>query len=165
MSTRSAHYSITGLQYQFDKSILEILNAPESERTHLEGIEDIDLSQEYIQCKYHSTQKYTRSTIREPIVQFLKHFVSSNRDKVYTLYAHFKDFSSFKVIDIPEIKAILADELSTLNLNDNELLFFLSNNFRFHHGKPYTLQLADVIISSDKTLFFIYCRDGGCGSR
>jgi hypothetical protein len=145
MTARSANYSITGLHYQFDKSIIAILDASASETIVLEGIEDIDLSKEYIQCKYHETQRYFPSSVRDPIVAFLGHYLSSDRDKSYTLYVHFHDISSFKVIDLAELKVILAAELQRLQVTDDELTTFLSKHFQFVHGDAYDVQLTRVI--------------------
>ncbi len=59
--SRSAHHTIAGYHYQFDKSILEILRAKPSAEITLEGVEDVDVEGQCIQCKYHATQRYTRA--------------------------------------------------------------------------------------------------------
>ena len=72
--TRSAHHTIAGYHYQFDKSILEILRARPTARIALENIEDVDVEGECIQCKYHAAQRYQPSAIRKPLLAFLKHY-------------------------------------------------------------------------------------------
>lgn len=57
MASRSATNTIKGYFYQFDNTILEILNkSDDSAHIVIEGVEDIDVETEYeklaIQCKY-----------------------------------------------------------------------------------------------------------------
>ena len=46
MSNRSANATILGYLYQFDFSISKILDTPENDEIELEGLEDIDITQD-----------------------------------------------------------------------------------------------------------------------
>ena len=64
---RQAVSTIKGYQYQFLKSIYEVLKASENEEVILEGaLEDIDIisgnSTKFIQCKYHEALKFSISS-------------------------------------------------------------------------------------------------------
>ncbi|KZZ85184.1 hypothetical protein [Bacillus sp. SJS] len=94
--SRSANYTIQGFIYQFNKTLLEVLNGSDESEITVEGIiEDIevktDLVTKAIQCKYHETkEKFTLSCIYKPILQMMDHFHSnSNADIEYRLFVHF----------------------------------------------------------------------------
>ncbi len=128
-ASRSAHHTIAGYHYQFDKSLIEILNTTAAARVTLEGIEDIDLSAQTIQCKYHSSQRYAPSRVRSPLLQFIKHYAGSrDRNLVYTLYAHFKEGAAPRTFSLGEFKALIGDALHGLGLSDSELATFLSDH-------------------------------------
>lgn len=69
---RQADSAIKGYLYQFNKSILTILEGV---------IEDIDIhspsSITTIQCKYHEDKKYQTSSIVTPILEMLCHYCES----------------------------------------------------------------------------------------
>jgi hypothetical protein len=62
MSNRSADSTIKGYFYQFDFTILQILNASDNDEITVEGIEDVDISNINetiaIQCKYYESTEY-----------------------------------------------------------------------------------------------------------
>ncbi|WP_159025817.1 ATP-binding protein, partial [Aquimarina sp. Aq78] len=101
MSKRSAENTIAGYYYQFDKTILEILNQETPTAVvRIEGIEDIDIENiegntTYIQCKYHSKTRYVPSQIKEPIQLLLREYKKAidagKTDLKFVLYAHFKE--------------------------------------------------------------------------
>ena len=98
MANRDATDTITGYFYQFDKTLLEILNQNNPDnQVHVEGIEDIDIHGideiKAIQCKYYSKTEYNHSEIKKPITLMLKHFSKINPAETrirYHLYGHFK---------------------------------------------------------------------------
>lgn len=128
--SRSAHHTIAGYHYQFDKSLIEILKAGTSETITLEGIEDIDLSAETIQCKYHASQKYVPSQVKAPLQAFLTHFSANRTSFTYTLYAHFNEGRLPTSFTVDEAKAILGTALVPLGLTDAELASFLQTRLR-----------------------------------
>ena len=76
---RQANSTIKGYLYQFNKSILEILNADDEASITLEGvIEDIDIqlpnATTTIQCKYHDDSKFTMSSVAAPILEMVCHY-------------------------------------------------------------------------------------------
>lgn len=99
MSNRSATETIKGYFYQFDYSILAILNGSnETDLFTVEGIEDLDIlsanDKTAIQCKYFSATEYNHSVIAKPIRLMLDNFIESKRSGKnsinYCLYGHFK---------------------------------------------------------------------------
>ncbi|WP_257219545.1 MULTISPECIES: hypothetical protein [unclassified Acinetobacter] len=71
---RQAIDTIRGYLYQFDNTILQILNHEDENASFtVEGIEDIDIEQigcetVAIQCKYYEKSDFTPSKIKEAIV-------------------------------------------------------------------------------------------------
>lgn len=95
---RSADHSIQGFLYQFNKTLVELLNADEDATVTIEGaIEDIDLTTSSgttaIQCKYHESQaKFTLGCIYKPLLQMMHHFHQNPASGVtYRIYAFFPD--------------------------------------------------------------------------
>jgi len=99
MSKRSAEDTISGYYYQFDKTIIELLDKEDNGDVTVEGIEDIDIErlngdQIAIQVKYHAKTKYVPSAIKEPIQKLLNEYKKSKddgKDLKFKLYAHFKE--------------------------------------------------------------------------
>ncbi len=63
VASRTADYTIQGFLYQFNKTLLSIIEASDDAEIVVEGlIEDIDihgpLQTTAIQCKYHEGQRY-----------------------------------------------------------------------------------------------------------
>lgn len=94
--SRSADYTISGFLYQFNKTLVEILNSQDDEEITIEGIvEDIEINTPFvtkaIQCKYHESQNaFNLSTIYKPVLQMMSHYYdNSKRDIQYILFAHF----------------------------------------------------------------------------
>lgn len=144
MSSRSAHHTIAGYHYQFDKSILEIVRATAVQSVTLEGVEDVDVEGECIQCKYHSSQDYHRHTLKAPISRFIEHYLQSGGGKHYTLYAHFAT-NSPSSIDESELKAILGKAKGELGLTDAQLSHFHTQCFRFQPASDIDKQHAEVV--------------------
>lgn len=99
MTTRSAHATIKGYFYQFDHTIVRLLEAttPQSSVV-VEGIEDIDLEDgnesAFVQCKYYEGSEYNHSIIKDAVIQMLKHFHAAGcqpEQKIrYRIYGHYK---------------------------------------------------------------------------
>ncbi|WGV12559.1 hypothetical protein QJS82_10295 [Psychrobacter maritimus] len=99
MSDRSAIHTIKGYFYQFDYTILQILNQQNLEnRLTLEEIEDLDIEAAdettAVQCKYYEKTEYNHSVIAKPIRLMLKDFIERKRNnskKVsYKVYGYYK---------------------------------------------------------------------------
>jgi len=113
--SRAADYTIKGFLYQFNKSVLTILNAEESTTVNIEGvIEDIEVVTPTIttgiQCKYHETSAgFTSSAIFKPLLQMLGHFATHTTIEIeYVIFAHFPGIKATPpVVGITECKAAL----------------------------------------------------------
>ena len=133
---RQANSTIKGYIYQFNKSILEILRANDSDIITLEGaIEDIDIQDANqlttIQCKYHEEQTYKMSSIISPILEMMCHYSENiviGRNTSYILYAYF--VSNVDSIDVVEFKKILNSTM------DKDIIFkYFSRIFNVSDGE------------------------------
>lgn len=125
---RSATNTIKGYFYQFDKSILEILEqSNETNIVTIEGVEDIDIENsdeiQFVQCKYYEETEFNNSIIKEPIQLMFRHYLKNRTEaqsknftyKLYGFYnkgheklrelttenlrTYFLDFSKYGVTD------------------------------------------------------------------
>ncbi len=94
--SRVADYTIQGFLYQFNKTLLEILNSPDDSYITVEGIvEDVEITTlsgiTAIQCKYHEASKtFSSSDIFEPLLQMMYHFNANPTTSIrYILFAHY----------------------------------------------------------------------------
>jgi len=90
---RSAHASIRGYVYQFDRTIIEILSADKDTSILVEGLEDVDLlgadRLTAVQVKYWSSRSYaTPRSLREPIEPMIEAFSKGAKHK-FILHVHF----------------------------------------------------------------------------
>lgn len=156
MASRSAEASIKGYYYQFDTTILKLIQlSSDTDAITIEGIEDIDINTlneaETIQCKYLSKSRFINSAVREPITLMLEHFVSITtvNNLKYTLYAHFEDETpgNEPAIDLVKLKEILTHkEGKTVKcyhldngISDAQLTRFISQ-FRLRFGIEFDQQ-------------------------
>ena len=116
MSIRSANATIKGYVYQFDDTIIRILNSSNRQSVLVEGIEDVDIeygnTSEAIQCKYLPSKKYSLASIRDAILPMLHDFldrVRRRRQKIhYRLFAYFSDISPGEILlDLQSAKQCL----------------------------------------------------------
>ncbi len=161
MATREAFATIKGYYYQFDKSILKLLELQsDSESIVVEGIEDIDIKtatdETTVQCKYLSKPRFINSAVREPIILMLDHFINPNTPNniKYNLYAHFENETpgNEPIIDLPKLKEILTYFEKKVerhyeiekNIADGTLNAFLLQ-FKFQFGFEFYAQQQKVI--------------------
>lgn len=90
---RTATHTVKGYYYQFDKTIIEILNLQnDNDSILVEGIEDIDVSTlvstTAIQCKYYAAQKYSHSVIRDAIIAMLADFIERKQKRKTLIKYH-----------------------------------------------------------------------------
>ncbi len=99
MGDRSAVNTIRGYYYQFDYSIVKILELEnDTDAITVEGIEDIDISsvseETAIQCKYYEHTEYNHSVIASAVRLMLAHYKTvvdgSAKPIIYKLYGHYK---------------------------------------------------------------------------
>ncbi|MBJ9371313.1 DUF4297 family anti-phage-associated protein [Acinetobacter sp. TGL-Y2] len=99
-TNRQAIDTIRGYLYQFDNTILRILNnEDENSIFTIEGIEDIDIDKIdgetiAIQCKYYEKSDFVPSIIKEAITWMVKDFsdrISKKQELIqYKLFGHYK---------------------------------------------------------------------------
>jgi len=95
---RSAVATIKGYFYQFDRTILSLLEASPHGSVTVEGVEDIDLSDPgesaFVQCKYYEGTEYNHSVIKDAVMHMLRHFHAAGcpSDQVfrYQLHGHYQ---------------------------------------------------------------------------
>jgi hypothetical protein len=94
--SRAADYTIKGFLYQFNKTLLEILNSQEDSIITVEGIvEDVEIvtpaMMTAIQCKYHeANESFKPSGIFKPLLQMMDHFHANSSANIrYILFAHY----------------------------------------------------------------------------
>lgn len=113
---RTATDTIKGFNYQFNKTILEIVNAEPNTKIILEGyIEDIDVFKKdktiAVQCKYYESQKkLNTSVLTKPILDMIMSFIKDDTIN-YKLYIHCGDSSEEETI--PFNSSLLNDILKT----------------------------------------------------
>jgi len=168
MSTRSAEATIKGYYYQFDTTILSLLELPkDSDHIVVEGIEDFDINtatdKTTVQCKYLSKPNFIHSAVREPITLMLDHFLSvaSPNPLNYTLYAHFENETpgNEPTIDLLKLKDILTYKENKVQkahhtdkgISDAQLTSFLKQ-FKFIFGKEFSVQ-QKLVLSKLKSHF------------
>jgi len=98
VTDRSATATIKGYFYQFDQTIVRLLEASSGASIIVEGVEDIDLDDgdesAFVQCKYYEGTEYNHSVIKDAIILMLRHFHAAgcprNQTFKYRLYGHYK---------------------------------------------------------------------------
>ncbi len=114
---RTADYTIQGFQYQFNKTLLEVLKSADDAEITVEGIiEDIEVAapagRTAIQCKYHEAKEvFTVSTIFKPLLQMMQHFHANQLANIsYVLFAHFPNLPANQTLTKVELEAALASK-------------------------------------------------------
>lgn len=114
--SRAADYTIKGFLYQFNKTLLEILNSQEDSIITVEGIvEDVEIvtpaMMTAIQCKYHeASETFKPSGIFKPLLQMMDHFHANAGANIrYILFAHYPSVKGMAqpTVGKPELQAAL----------------------------------------------------------
>lgn len=146
MKDRSAVDTIRGYFYQFDYSILKLLQLSNiDDSITVENIEDVDIKTATeitaVQCKYYAGSEYNHSVIKPAIMFMLSHFKDSKNSgkpvTKYSLYGHYSkgqnklvlplkvEFLKQHFLTYKEKKVEKFHHLE-LGLSDSELSDFLS---------------------------------------
>jgi len=161
LKSRAATATIKGYYYQFDTSILKLLElSNDTDSITIEGIEDIDINMatdsNTIQCKYLSKPTFINSAVREPIMLMLEHFINpaAPNNWKYTLYAHFENETpgGQPLIDLSKLKEILTYSEKKVakcyykdaGISDSVLTSFLSQ-FNLIFGEEFAAQQKKVL--------------------
>jgi hypothetical protein len=146
MTDRSAVDTIRGYFYQFDLSILSLLQLSEpSSSIAIECIEDIDIRTategSAVQCKYYAKTEYNHSVIKEAVMYMLSHFKETKTGakppiryviRGHYLSGHDKLNSGFDVEFLKKnfltytSKKVEHFHYKTLGLDDDDLKDFLA---------------------------------------
>lgn len=145
MRERSAVNTIRGYFYQFDYSIIKILElGNDTDTIMVEGIEDIDISsaseETAIQCKYYEHTEYNHSVIAPAVRLMFAHYKTVVDGKAvpisYKIYGHYKSGQAKLVLPI-DVDFLKTNFLSftekkvphklhqELGLTDNDMKDFL----------------------------------------
>lgn len=165
MPSRAATATIKGYYYQFDKAILEILEASSVDTITVEHIEDVNLNRPdgitATQCKYIPSKSFSHSTIREAVVLMVADFVERQAASLpitYRLYAHFQDASQapyqLSLNDLKEVLTYTEKSVKVVyhvdrGIGDDLLLLFLER-FAIVSGKPFEDQQEDVLCAIER---------------
>lgn len=146
MTNRSAVDTIRGYFYQFDYSILKVLQlADHDDSIAVECIEDVDIHTATevtaVQCKYYAGTEYNHSVIKPAIMYMLTHFKATKDNEKppvrYSLRGHYSS-GQHKLslpIDVEFLKQnfltyrekkVVHHHHDKLGLNDTDLSEFLS---------------------------------------
>ena len=141
MKDRTAISTIKGYFYQFDYTILKLLELRlDTDNILVEGIEDVDIKtateETAIQCKYYEHTEYNHSVIAKPIRLMLDHFKevkSGVKQKIsYCLYGYFKS-GQHKLL--PSIDIVFLKE---------NFLTYSKNKVTYQHHITHGLSDADL---------------------
>jgi len=153
MTDRSAIDTIVGYFYQFDKTILDILNSDNEQTVVVEGIEDIDLVSPdetiAVQCKYYEKSEYNHSVIKKPLMLMLKHYaglLKSGSPRIkYHLYGHYK--SGQEKLSLPLSNDYLKTNFLTYTKNESIVIDEKKTTKRVTHKLYEELGLSDENLS------------------
>ncbi len=142
MQDRTAIDTIKGYFYQFDYTILKILELlQDTDHVLVEGVEDVDIKtateETAIQCKYYECTKYNHSVIATSIRLMLDHFKevkNGSKQKIsYCLYGHFKSGQEKLSIPVTDIEFL-----------KNKFLTFSKNKVTHYHHLDLGLRDEDL---------------------
>lgn len=156
---RSAHAAIKGYEYQFDRTIVELLAASSDAVIHIEGIEDIDLLEagmsQATQVKYYESQRYTSpKSLRDPVKLMLDHYRTGARWE-YVLHVHFGDPGDLpSTFTLDQMKACLTKrdgrtgrETQFFGGLDDAALRDFCDRVAIRHGESFAEQQTALIAS------------------
>lgn len=126
MTDRSATATIKGYFYQFDQTIVRLLEGSKHASVTVEGIEDVDLDDgndsAYVQCKYYEGTEYNHSVIKEAVIHMLRHFHAAGcpggQVFKYRLYGHYK--GGQQKLALPLTEDFLKANLLTYKKDDKD---------------------------------------------
>jgi hypothetical protein len=150
MTDRTAIDTIKGYFYQFDFSILKILELPnDTDSVIIEGIEDLDIKtateENAVQCKYYSKTEYNHSVISKPIRLMLSHYSevkNGTKNRInYNLYGFYQS---------GQHKLTLPIDIDFLK---NNFLTYTKDKVKYYHHED--LGLSDIDLNDFLNLLTI----------
>jgi hypothetical protein len=172
MKNRSADAALAGYYYQFDKTILSLLElAKANNSVTIEGVEDIDIEGQSftaVQCKYLTSKKYSLAAIRKPILLMLDDFITRAVPINYRLFVYFGEKlpAPPNTLSLPQLKDALTYTSKGKNsayhidksISDPVLTNFLQN-FSIEEGQELNEQ-RNLVFSKLKKQFS--CSEDEC---
>ncbi|GAA4187333.1 hypothetical protein GCM10022252_20660 [Streptosporangium oxazolinicum] len=161
---RVASAAIRGYVYQFDRTIIEILQASRDSVVTVEGCEDIDIDNgilpESIQCKYLASAKYSLAGLRDVILPMLQSFNDGRRWQ-YRLYAHYADGRQAPTaltlqdlkISLTETKRKSAETIEHYKDFSEEVLRDFVRHFTITSGNSIESQKQEVLAALSEKMF------------
>jgi len=164
MTDRTATNTIKGYFYQFDYTILKLLElSHDTEQIFIERIEDVDIKtateETAIQCKYYEHTEYNHSVIAKPIRLMLDHFKEvkngTKQEVSYCLYGYFQSgqhkllppidiiFLKEKFLTYSEKKITIQHHIKH-GLSDDDITEFLSRLTIDINAQEYQMQLEKI---------------------
>ncbi|GAA2718419.1 hypothetical protein GCM10009865_54410 [Aeromicrobium ponti] len=141
------YYAIKGFLYQFDQTIMKVLENQDSE-VNFENEQDIDYEDFVIQIKHKETQVYQPSKVKSPIVQLIRLFEKDNSKK-FCLYCHFKDTTPHeKVFSLEELNKVLGNKKDDFS---QEVKSDFINSFVIKFLHDYEAQFEELLDLIEKT--------------
>ncbi len=117
--TDGGYYALKGFAFQFDKSILEILNNPDKEIA-IEQEQDINYEDYLVQIKYYETaydEPQIKQKLKDTTVSLLQQY-SADESKSYCLYAYFRGQDEKKwYLTIDDLNDLLGNKKSDFDEN------------------------------------------------
>ncbi|HJD50718.1 MAG TPA: DUF2031 domain-containing protein [Candidatus Rothia avistercoris] len=162
---RSASSTIAGYLYQFERSVIELLQLDRPEDViRVEGIEDIDIwssTETVVQIKYYSAKKFSLPIIREAVYELLLSFADRPL-RNYILYIHCGEGGEIpEKLTLDKIKECLTYQVGNNKgkridedspFDDSTLKGFAENNFRIYSGPTLDDQMNITISELAKSL-------------
>lgn len=143
-----AYFAIKGFVYQFDKTILEILNqTDENAFVKIEQEQDLEYENYVVQVKHHGT-KYAPSKQKElvgkPTIKLLKEF-ENNQTKKYCLYIHLEGKTTERIsLKTEELENFITKYAKSTDHFTNKLKQSFINNFIIDYSKDFATQYNEV---------------------
>ncbi|MFG1876686.1 hypothetical protein ACGFIV_17765 [Sphaerisporangium sp. NPDC049003] len=142
------YHAIKGFAFQFDASLLQILNNP-SAQIEIEGTQDIGVQCFHIQVKHRSTN-YTLSKVA-PAVRQMMHQFSTDRSARFSLYCYFADRLPGEIVTltIAELDATLGRKA---NMYDDDTKMWFAKSFEIIFAPDFQSQFQLVVDRLKKIL-------------
>lgn len=147
MTEDGGYYAIKGFAYQFDKTIIEVLQ--HDSPVYVEHDEDIETKKYHIQVKHKETQDYSPYKIRKPIKKFLESLKMDLSGK-FRLYCYFRDRApAFYESTVKSLKDILGVEQKSY---DDDFLEYAKDRITIEFSENYDEQFNVTISLVQKEL-------------
>lgn len=105
------YYALKGFNYQFDKTITEILS--KDVNVYFEYIEDINSENEIIQVKLFENRTYRKSLIKKPILNLYDNFINNNKGIIPILFGYVENNKKTEAEIKKDVKDILDENKKT----------------------------------------------------